>query len=318
MINKSHRIFVAGGAGFIGSHLVDVFLKQDCTKVTVYDNLSDGDKEHISHHMPKENFEFIENDLNNFNELKHAMQGHDIVFHFAANTDNRNEAELPTDLQLKENIQNTYNVLESMRLNKVRNLVFPSSATVYGDSHKPFAESFGPLLPTSLYGASKLTGEALISAFHYLFGINAWIFRFSNIVGSRMGHGVIFDFVKKLRKNPVSLEILGDGKQRKPFVHVDECIEAMLFTLNALEEGLHLFNIGCSNSTRVDNIAKIIVREMGLSGVKYRCTGGKRGWINDVPILRFNINKLKKLGWSTHLSSDQAVQRATRELLKEI
>ena len=317
MNQEKNRVFITGGAGFIGSHLVDRFISSNFKKITVYDNLADGSVSNIAHHHANNAFKFIEGDLADFDLLEESIKGHDFIFHFAANTDNRNETELPTDLQIKENIQNTYNVLEAMRLNGIRNIIFPSSATVYGDSNKPFAEDFGPLLPTSLYGASKLTGESFISSFHYLFGINAWIFRFSNIVGSRMNHGVIFDFITKLKKNPKSLEILGDGKQRKPFVHVQECIDAILYTITRLETGLHLFNIGVKGSSEINEIAKIVIKEMKLNEVSINYTGGKKGWVNDVPILKFNISKLKELGWTTELTSNEAVNKAVIELLTE-
>jgi len=317
MDKKNSNFFITGGAGFIGSHLVDRLLNKKQNKVTVFDNLANGDRKHISIHESNPNFKFIEADLNNIKQLKSSMRGHDIVFHLAANTDNRNEIDLPTDLQIKENIQNTYNVLESMRLNNIIKIVFPSSATIYGDSKEAFSESYGPLLPTSLYGASKLTGEAFISSFHFLFGINAWIFRFSNIVGSRMNHGVIFDFIEKLSNDPTTLEILGDGEQRKPFVHVDECIDAIFHSLSSVKEGINVFNIGCTASTCIKDIGKMVAQEMGLTNVKYKFTGGNKGWINDVPVLRFNVNKLKTLGWSARLTSDQAVINSIKDLLNE-
>jgi len=306
---------ITGGAGFIGSHLVDRLLTNEDNKVIVFDNLADGTIENISQHLENKNFKFIESDLSDLKKLNKAMKEVDIVFHLAANTDNRNEVTLSTDLQIKENITTTHHVLESMRINNVKRIVFPSSFTIYGDSSKPFSETHGPLLPTSLYGASKLTGEAFISAFHYLFGIDAWIFRFSNIVGERMSHGVIFDFVQKLKQNSKQLEILGDGNQRKPFVHVKECIDAMLYVVKREKSGLHLFNIGTTKTTTIKKIGDLVIKESGLKGVNVIYTGGNRGWINDVPVLKANVSKLKKIGWSTKLSSDEAVRLSIKELI---
>ena len=308
------RILITGGAGFIGSHMVNRLMRQN-NEVTVFDNLSSGRKEFIEHHLDKANFRFIQADLKDLDEVKHAMKGHDVVFHFGANGDIRRGIE-ETDLHLKEGTVTTYNVLEAMRIKKTRKIVFSSSATIYGEAPViPLPEDYGPLFPISLYGAGKLASEGLVSAFCHTFNMQGWIFRFANIVGKRMGHGVIFDFIDKLRGNPHELEILGNGKQQKPFVCVEDCIDAILFGFNNSNDGVNVLNIGCSTSTDVTTIAEMLVEAMGLENVKFKYTGGDRGWPGDVPQLRFNVEKLSRLGWKAKYNSDEAVKKAIRDLL---
>lgn len=243
------------------------------------------------------------------------MKGHHVVFHFAANSDIRRGIE-ETDLHLKEGMVITHNVLEAMRINKTTKIVFSSSAPIYGETPvMPLPEDYGPLFPISLYGASKLASEGFVSAFCHTFNMQAWIFRFANIVGKRMGHGVIFDFIDKLGRNSHELEILGNGRQRKPFVYVEDCIDAILFGSNNSNNGVNAFNIGCSTSTDVATIAKMVVDEMGLKDVEFKYTGGDRGWPGDVPQLRFNVEKLSRLGWKAKHSSDEAVRKAISDLL---
>ena len=308
------KYFVTGGAGFVGSHLVDRLLEK-AGRVTVYDNLISGKKRWIEHHFGKKSFQFIQADLLDFETLKQAMQGHETIWHLGANTDipsgNRN-----TDLDLKNCIVATYNILEAMRQNAIDKLLFTSSATVYGDAPPiPLSETFGPLLPISLYGAGKLAGEGLISAYSHLFGIKAWIFRFGNVVGARMGHGVIYDFIQKLKRNPRELEILGDGNQEKNYFLVEDCIEGMLCAFQNSASQYDVYNLGCEASVTVTRIAEIVVEEMGLKDVKFRYTGGKRGWPGDAPVVRFNVDKMKRLGWQAKYSSEGAVREAAKRLL---
>jgi len=308
--------FVTGGAGFIGSHLVDRLLEEG-NEVTVYDNLVSGNIENIKHHFGKNGFNFIEADLLQFEILKKAMQGHDIVWHLGANTDIPG-GNKKTDLDLKNCIIATWNVLEAMRQLGIKKLLFTSSATVYGDTPpQSLSETYGPLLPISLYGAGKLACEGLVSAYSHLFGIKAWIFRFANVVGARMGHGVIHDFIEKLKKNPEELEILGDGKQEKPFFLVEDCIEGMLCAFSNSNNSCDVFNLGCDSFTNVTRVAQIVVEEMNLNNVKFKYTGGKRGWPGDVPVVHFNVEKMKKLGWQAKYTSDEAVRIAARRLLSK-
>lgn len=310
------RYFVTGGAGFIGSHLIDRLIQQG--EVTVYDNLSSGKFEFIAHHFGKINFEFIQKDLLDLEDLKEAIKEHDIVFHLAANPDARLGIE-DTNLDLKQETLATYNVLEAMRENQVKKIVFSSSGTIYGETPlMPLPENYGPLLPISLYGAAKLASEALITAFCHTFDMQSWIFRFSNIVGPRGTHGVIFDFIHKLKRDPKGLEILGDGAQEKPYLSVEDCVEGMLFGFENSDEKVNFFNLGCESTTDVSSIAQMVVEEMGLSHVKFRYSGGDRGWSGDVPQVRFNTQKMEKLGWKPKFSSDQTVRRAIKFLIEEI
>lgn len=308
--------FVTGGAGFIGSHLVERLIAEG-NAVTVYDNLSSGRRERIEHHIEKESFSFFNADLLDFDTLKQAMKGHEVIWHLGANTDIPRGNKV-TDLDLKNCTIATYNILEAMRQNGISKLLFTSSATVYGEIPiMPTPEDAGPLFPISLYGAGKLAGEGLVSTYCHLFGIRAWIFRFANVVGEGMGHGVIFDFIQKLRKNPEEMEIFGDGSQEKPFFLVEDCIDGMLCAFHNSNNQCDVFNLGCTSTTTVATIAKIVVEEMGLKEVKFKYTGGKRGWPGDVPQVRFNVEKMAKLGWIVRHTSDEAVREAARRLIKE-
>jgi len=313
--NSPAKYFVTGGAGFIGSHLVDRLIR--IGKVAVYDNLSSGRRDFVQHHRGTNSFQLIEADLLDFDTLNQAVAGYDVVFHLAANPEARQGAR-DTKLDLEQETIATYNVLEAMRLNGIKKIVFASSGTIYGETPViPLPEEYGPVLPISLYGAGKLACEGLISAFCHTFGMQTWIFRFANIVGKRVTHGVIFDFIQKLRQNPHELEILGDGKQCKPYLHVEDCIDGMFFGLRNSRVKVNVFNLGCSTVTDVTTIASVVVEEMGLKGVKFKYTGGDRGWPGDVPQIRFDVTKMSQLGWKPKYTSDEAVRTATRDVLGE-
>jgi len=308
------KFFVTGGSGFIGSHLADKLINEG-NQVTVYDNLVSGKKKDIEHLIGKMEFGFIQADMLDFKKLTTSMKGHDIVWHLGANTDIPNGNKL-TDLDLNNCTIATRNVLESMRQNDIKKILFASSATVYGDMPSvSLSENIGPLLPISLYGAGKLACEGLISAYSHLFDIQAWIFRFSNVVGGGMGHGVIYDFIQKLRKNPNKLEVLGDGNQEKPYFLVEDCIDGMLFAFRHSDNQYDVFNLGCDSITPVKRIAQIIIDEMELKNVRIEYTGGRRGWPGDAPEVHFNVDKMKKLGWCPNHSSNEAVKIAARRLL---
>lgn len=311
------KLFVTGGAGFIGSHLVNRLLKEG-SQVTVYDNLVSGKKGNIEHLQNKANFRFIQADLLDFEALKAAMKGHEIVWHLGANTDIIKGNNI-TDLDLNNCTIATRNVLEAMRQNGINKILFASSACVYGDT-PPIAldETFGPLLTINLYGAGKLACEGLISAYCHLFEIKAWIFRFANVVGARMGHGVIYDFIQKLKKNSRELEILGDGNQEKPFFLVEDCIEGMLCAFQKANTQCDVYNLGCNSFTNITRVAQIVVKEMGLNNVRFKYTGGRRGWPGDAPVVHFAVEKMKRLGWEASHSSDEAVRLATKQLLHEV
>lgn len=308
------KVFVTGGAGFIGSHLVDRLMDRGY-EVTVYDNLSSGRREFIGQHVGRSNFRLVEADLLKLDRLKEALAGHEVVFHLAANPEARRGIE-NTELDLNQETIATYNLLEAMRVNGVRQIVFASSGTIYGETPVvPLPEDYGPVLPISLYGAGKLASEGLISAFCHTFDMQAWILRFANVVGERATHGVIYDFIQKLKQDPSQLEILGDGNQSKPYLHVGDCVDGILFGFENLHDRVNVLNIGCSSATSVKTIAGMLVEELGLQGVGFVYTGGDRGWPGDVPQVRFSVEKMTKLGWQAGYDSDGAVRKAIKEMV---
>ena len=307
------KAFVTGGAGFIGSHLVDALAVRGC-EITVYDDFSSGREEFISKHKEKDYFALVKADLVDMKKLESVIEGHDVVFHLAANPDVRAGAQKP-DIA-KKDILATYNLLDAMRKKDIDKIVFSSSSTVYGETPNiPLPEDYGPLLPISVYGAAKLAAEGLISSFCHSFDMKSWIFRFANVVGPRSTHGVIFDFINKLRKNPNELEILGNGKQKKSYLYVSDCVEGMFYGFENAGEQINLFNLGSDGSTDVNRIAEMVVDEMQLKNVKFRYTGGDRGWKGDVPKFQFDIAKIKELGWKPQYNSDEAVRKAIRDSL---
>jgi UDP-glucose 4-epimerase len=312
--NSAVKCFVTGGAGFIGSHLVDRLMAEgNC--VTVFDNFSVGKMEFIKQHIKNKKFKLIQADLLDLAILKKSIIGHDVVFHLAANPEARLGIE-NTELDLKQETIVTYNVLESMRVNGIQKIVLSSSGTIYGETPSiPIPEDYGPALPISLYGAGKLASEGLISAFCGTFGMQAWIYRFANIVGRRATHGVIYDFINKLGRNSSELEILGDGSQCKPYLHVEDCVDGMLFGLKNAHDKLNVFNLGCTTTTDVNTIAGILTEELGLNKVIFRYTGGDRGWPGDVPQFICDVEKASKLGWKAKHTSDEAVRKSIREIL---
>jgi UDP-glucose 4-epimerase len=307
--------FVTGGAGFIGSFVVDRLAMRN--GVTVYDNLSTGKEEFISHHFNNKYFRFVRADLLDFDTLNKEMRGHKSVWHIAANPDIRKGTE-STRVDLEQNTLATYNTLEAARRNDIKTFVFSSTSTVYGMAKvMPTPEDAGPCLPISLYGASKLACEGLVSAYAELYGIKSWIYRFANIVGHRSTHGILFDLVEKLNKNPKVLEVLGDGKQRKSYMLVDECIDGMMFGFKNSREKLNYFNLGAEDQISVKRIVDILVEETRLKDVKARYTGGKSGWKGDVPKFLLSTKKMARLGWKPKHTSEEAVREAARIVVRE-
>jgi len=306
---------VTGGAGFIGSHLVDTLVAQG-NEVLVIDSLCAGRKETIARHLDSCRVRFLQKDLL-ADGWQDSIEGADRLFHLAADPDVRQSAVNP-DPTIQNNIMATYRVLEAMRQHTIPELVFTSTSTVYGDAAEiPTPEKYTPLEPISVYGASKLACESLISAYCHSFGIQAWTFRFANIIGSRSGHGVITDFIKKLEQNPKELEILGDGKQTKSYLEVHECVAAMLFAVGHARGTVNTFNIGSEDWIDVKSIAEIVTEEMHLSGTKFRFTGGERGWVGDVPRMQLSVEKIKALRWKPHLGSRESVRIAVQAMLAE-
>lgn len=298
------KILVTGGAGFIGSHLVEKFLNKKC-KVVVLDNLSSGRLEFMTDFFDNKNFELYQIDLLK-DRLDRYFDGVDEVWHLAANAEVR-KYDMKTFI---EQIEMTKNVLEAMKRNGVKKIVFTSSSVVYGEAirnGKPTPENY-QFNPISLYAASKIACEALIQAWCSLNNRQAWIFRLANVVGPRLTHGVIFDFVNKLRKNPNELEILGDGNQKKSYIYVDDCIEAMIFARRKSNDQINIFNVGNEDWITVKEIAKIVSRKMGLKP-ELRFTGGDRGWPGDVPLMLLDISELKLLGFELRYNSREAIEK---------
>lgn len=305
------KVLVTGGAGFIGSHVVDRLAKMG-NSIVVLDNLSSGRREFISQHLKKKNFKFIQTDLLS-KESSDYFKGIEEVWHLAANPDVRIGIE-DTRIHLEQNVIATYNVLEAMRENDVKKIIFTSTSTVYGEAKQiPTPEDYTPMIPISLYGASKLACEALISSYVHTFEMQAWIYRFANVIGRRSTHGVIYDFINKLRANPRELEILGDGNQTKSYIYIDDCIDAMFTGLKAREK-LNIFNIGSSDTIKVKRIAEIVCEAMNLKP-SFKYTGGDRGWRGDVPYMFLDCTRLNRLGWRPKFSSEEAVKLTARELL---
>jgi len=315
MPTTKSKFFVTGGCGFIGSHLVDRLIKLG--SVVVYDNLSSGKKDYIAAHLGKNNFKFIKADLLDKTVLQEAIASSDAVFHMAANPEIRIGQTKP-EVDFKQGVVATYNVLEAMRQAGVKKIVFASSSTVFGEPmFRPTPEDYGPLLPISVYGASKLASEGLISAYSHMFGMQAWIFRFANIVGRRGTHGILVDLLRKLEKDPRQLEVLGDGRQRKSYLLVEDVADGILFAFRQANTKVNLFNLGTEDDIGVSEIAKIVLRKLGRQDIKIRYTGGRRGWQGDVPLMLLDTKKMKKLGWRVKYNSKTAVEKAVSALIQE-
>lgn len=315
---EEKKVLVTGGAGFIGSHIVDKLLKQD-NMVIAYDNLSSGYKSFIAHNLKDPAFTFINSDLEDFKTLNEVIKDIDFVFHLAANPDIRYGVQ-HTDWDLKQNTLTTYNVLEAMRINSKRKIAFASTSACFGSAMKiPTPESYGMAKPESLYGASKLACEGLISAFVHTFGLQACIYRFSNIIGDRgITHMVLVDFIRKLTNNPKELEILGNGKQSKPLLLVQECVDAMLFIVEKATEKLNVYNIASEDRiSSITRIAEVIIEEMELKDTNITYTGGEKGWPGDVPVYQLSNKKLKSLGWIAKYNSEEALRIAVKTLVSD-
>ena len=315
MINL--KALVTGGAGFIGSHLVDYLIK-DGKEVRVIDNLASGNMENLAQWNDDPRTELLEVDLLDGAALDGAIKGCDEVYHLAANPEVNAKNASPED-HFRQNIEATYNLLEAMRRSgEQKFIVFTSSSTVYGEAETiPTGEDYGPLVPISLYGASKLACEALLTAYASMYGFRAIIYRLANVVGPRSNHGVIYDFVHKLRDNPDELEVLGDGSQSKSYLYIDDCITGLL---KGIERGnrVDIYNIGSWDRTNVLEIAETVKDEMGLSEVRIRLTGGVdggRGWRGDVKIMQLDMDELRSVGWTPKYGSAEAVRLTARSVI---
>lgn len=309
------NILVAGGAGFIGSHLCDALLSKNNT-VIVADKLIMGSK-NIGHLSQNTRFKFYEMELANQDNVDKLFKDNkiDIVYHMAANSDISKSAN-DTSIDFNDTLLTTRVLLESMRKNNVKNIFFASTSAVYGEMPDiVLNEETGGLKPVSYYGGAKLASEALISSYVSMCDMNAVIFRFPNVIGPRLTHGVVYDFVKKLRNNPKELEILGNGTQCKPYIYVTDLVNAIVKLTEQFEPGVDVFNISVmSEGTSVTHIAEIVVDVLGLSDVEFKYTGGDRGWKGDVPRFKYDISKVLATGWKPEYTSDEAVRKAAQSL----
>ena len=306
------RAFITGGAGFIGSNLADELLRLGHT-VTVYDNFSTGFREFVGVALKNSKFSLVTGDILNVEALRVAMPGHDIVFHLSANADVRMGTEHPSR-DLEQNTHGTFNVLESMRETGIRRVVFASTGSVYGEAAVfPTPEDAPFPVQTSLYGASKLAGEGLVQAYCEGFDFQAWIFRFVSILGERYTHGHVFDFFRQLKDDPSRLKVLGNGKQKKSYLYIGDCISAILHALEAGKERVNIFNLGTNEYCQVTDSIGWITDELGCAP-ELAFTGGERGWIGDNPFIFLDTRKIVSSGWQPALTIEQAVRRTVRFL----
>lgn len=303
------KYMVIGGAGFIGSHVVKrLFAEEADARIVVYDNFSSGREEHLGAIANADRLHVIRGDVKDADRLDKAMEDMDIVYSLASNPDIAKAASRP-DIDFWEGTYLVNNVLEAMRRNGVGSLLYASGSGVYGDVGAEVTdEDFSPLLPASTYGASKLACEAMICAYCHMFGMDAAAFRFANVVGPDQTHGVGYDFVRKLSEDPGRLEILGDGTQSKSYIYVDDVVDALRTVERKALRGYGCYNVATLDHITVTEIADITVRTMGLEDVEYRYTGGDRGWRGDVPVVRLDSRKIRRLGWRSRYDTRQAVE----------
>ena len=308
-----NKIFLTGGAGFIGSNLADRLAADDAREVVVYDNFSTGRELFLAQALAKPNVRIVKGDLQDTERLTQAMRGCDFVFHLAANADVRFGTEHPRK-DLEQNTLVTFNVLEAMRHNGVKRLAFSSTGSVYGEATViPTPETAPFPVQTSLYGASKLACEGLIAAYAEGFGIQSYIFRFVSILGERYTHGHVFDFYRKLLQDPARLEILGDGHQRKSYLYVQDCLDAIFCAIEKADDKVNIFNLGTDEYCEVNDSAGWIAEALGLSP-KFEYTGGRQGWIGDNPFIFLDCAKIRALGWQPRLTIREGIIRTLKYL----
>jgi len=314
------RYFIAGGAGFLGSHFTDRLMSdRSVTALTIYDNFSSGREWHYAPHRNDSRLRIIRGDVKDIDSLTSSMRGHDTVIHLASNPDIARAATEP-EIDFREGTCLTNNIVEAMRRSETRSILYASGSGVYGDlGEKELAEDYGPLIPVSTYGASKLAGEALISSYCHMFEFTACAFRFGNVVGPRQTHGVGFDFLRQLLKNPQKLRILGDGTQSKSYIHVRDVVEAVFLAARSSKERFAVFNVATDYIT-VTEIARLAAECAGLdpNKVELEYTGGSRGWKGDVPIVRLNAGRIRSLGWRGAMTSREALRDSMTSMLGDL
>lgn len=307
------KAFVTGGAGFIGSHIVDRLIERG-DDVIVYDNMSTGIEDFIKPHFENPKFKFVQGDILDTEKLKAEMQGVDFVFHFAAHADVRSGF-IDHKIDLEQNLLGTINILEAMRGNNVKKIAFASTSSVYGDATViPTPENY-PFFPTSLYGSSKASAETYIATFCEYYDMTAYIFRFVSWVGERYTHGLVFDFLNKLEKDPTTLHILGDGTQKKSYLYVKDGVDAIFTIIEKAKEKINVFNLGNDEIINVVDSAKVIVDEAGYKDVKFTFEGGDKGWIGDNKYVLLDTKKLQSLGWKASKKTREGLRITTRYLL---
>jgi UDP-glucose 4-epimerase len=319
-LSDGSRFFLVGGAGFIGSHFVDRLLSEaEAELVTVYDNFTSGREWHLAHHAGDERLAVHRGDVKDLEALTAAMGGHDVVIHLASNPDIARAMTEPA-VDFDEGTLLTHHVVEAMRRTETPRVLYASGSGVYGDlGEREIDEDWGPLVPISTYGASKLSGEALISAYCFMFGLTGRVFRFGNVVGPRQTHGVGFDFVRRLLEDPTRLQILGDGRQSKSYIHVEDVVDAVLGADRQASGAYEAFNVATGDYITVTEIAELAAEIVGLepADVQYEYTGGARGWRGDVPVVRLNTDRVRRLGWTNRRSSREALHDSMLALLEE-
>jgi UDP-glucose 4-epimerase len=319
------KAFISGGAGFIGSHLVARLLNDDAAaSIVVYDNFSSGSRAHLQRSIADSRLKVTEGDIKDLESVTAAMRGCDTVFHLAANPDIAKAIREP-DIDFREGTFLTSNILEAMRVNRALVMIYTSGSGVYGEvPGVAFSEGYGPCFPISTYGASKLASEALISSYCHMFGMTGRAFRFANVVGSGQTHGVGYDFVRRLRADPTRLRILGDGTQRKSYIHIDDVLEAVFAVFDRLRserlpQPFDVYNVATNDYMTVTEIAGLAceVMELPTNAVRFEYTGGDRGWKGDVPRVLFNIEKIHALGWKAQRGSREAMRASLQAMLDE-
>jgi UDP-glucose 4-epimerase len=312
------RSFIPGGAGFLGSNLTNEILDRKLGPVTVYDDFSIGRREHFGARLSDPALSIVEGNVRDLATLTKAIAGHDVVFHLASNSDISRAATEPL-IDFENGTLLTQTLLEAMRTTGVKRILFTSGSGVYGEvPPDPIPEAYPYMIPISTYGAQKLASEALISAYCHMFDLVGTVFRFANVVGPHMTHGVSHDFTRRLHANATRLDIMGDGNQSKPYVHTSDVVEAILLLCEHQKSGFDVFNVGSEDHLLVREIAAIVVEEMGLTDVAFDFSGGARGWRADVPVYRIDTSKVRKIGWSNKMNSRGAVSAAVRSLIAEI
>lgn len=309
------KALVAGGAGFIGSHLVDALLTADYDVVCV-DNFFIGTNENIKHLQDNPRFKFYEEDLSNLDAVLKIFEEEkfDHVFHMAANSDIQASANNPT-IEFKNTYSTTFVLLECMRRTNVKKFFFASTSAVYGEQMgAEVSEEAVALQPISYYGGAKLGSEGIISSYAYMNDMEVLVFRFPNVIGPRLTHGVIFDFVKRLKDDPSHLRILGDGTQCKPYLYVHDLVEAIM-QFKDVPKGVTLYNVGVESQTSVTRIAEIVCEKMNLTGIPFEYTGGRGGWKGDVPVFAYNLDKIHAAGWMAKMTSDEAVAKTVEMVI---